>query len=165
MPPPYTEIIFQVSTTMTATPPTWLNTFSMRWIAVVAWMIVIFMFSTDHFSDARTTAPLFRPSLAFAIRKLAHWAGYFILAVLLVRTLNGKSTGIIPKYRVLVSVILAVIYAGLDEWHQSFLRSREATARDVLIDGVGAVCGALSYYTYVALRHMKTAHVNTHGRA
>jgi VanZ family protein len=44
------------------------------------------------------------------------------------------------------SVTWAVIYAVSDEWHQSFVLSRSATVADVIIDAIGAVCGALAFY-------------------
>jgi len=73
--------------------------------AVLVWMIVIFIFSTDSFSSARTTpiiAPFLSslfPSLTEAhienigllLRKLGHWSEYFILAVLLMRALRANS--------------------------------------------------------------------------
>ena len=124
-------------------------------MAVLVWMIVMFIFSTDAFSDARTTAPLFTPSIGFAIRKLAHWGEYFVFAVLLVRALNSGSEGVIPKRRILMAVIFAALYAALDEWHQSFVPSREASTHDVLIDATGAVCGALSIYAYAAMKQAK----------
>jgi VanZ family protein len=90
----------------------------MQWAAVFVWMVVIFIFSTDSFSAARTTAPLLTPTISFVIRKLAHWSEYFILAVLLMRALNARSDGFIAKRHMLCSVVWAVIYAGIDEWHQ-----------------------------------------------
>jgi VanZ family protein len=118
----------------------------MHWAAVFAWMVVIFIFSTDYFSDARTTAPLLGPTISFVIRKLAHWSEYFILAVLLMRALNARSGGFIAKRHMLWSVIWAVIYAVIDEWHQSFVLSRQARVADVIIDAFGAVCGTLAWY-------------------
>jgi VanZ family protein len=118
----------------------------MHWAAVFAWMVVIFIFSTDYFSDARTTAPLLGPTISFVIRKLAHWSEYFILAVLLMRALNARSGGFIAKRHMLWSVIWAVIYAVIDEWHQSFVLSRQARVADVIIDAFGAACGTLAWY-------------------
>jgi VanZ family protein len=135
----------------------------MRWLAVLVWMLVILIFSTDYFSDARTTALLFTSSTGDAIRKLAHWGEYFVLAVLLIRAQNGKSTGIISKRRILIAVTFAALYAAIDEWHQSFVPSRDARARDVLIDAIGAACGASLFYAYAAMKRVKTVHANTRG--
>jgi VanZ family protein len=128
----------------------------MRWAAVFVWMVVIFIFSTDYFSDARTTALLFRPTISLVIPKLAHWSEYFILAILLMRALNAKCAEMITKRHMLWSVIWVVIYAAIDEWHQSFVLSRQARVADVIIDAIGAVCGALAFYAHAAIRKVKT---------
>jgi VanZ family protein len=133
----------------------------MHWVAVFVWMVVIFIFSTDHFSDARTTAALLRPTISWVIRKLAHWTEYFILAVLLMRALNARSAGMITKGHLLWSVIWAVTYAIIDEWHQTFVLSRQGRVGDVTIDAIGALCGALAFYAHAVIRNVKTAHVKT----
>ena len=128
--------------------------------AVLAWMIVIFIFSTDYFSSARTTpiiAPLLSslfPGLTEAhmenmgllLRKLGHWSEYFILAVLLMRALRAEFPGSSAKREIIWSVAFAVIYAVSDELHQSFVPSRSASAVDVSIDAIGAICGTLFSY-------------------
>ena len=128
--------------------------------AVLAWMIVIFIFSTDYFSSARTTpiiAPLLSslfPSVTEAhieniglvLRKLGHWGEYFILAVLLMRALRAEFPGSSAKREIIWSVVFAVIYAVSDELHQSFVPSRSASAVDVSIDSIGAICGTLFSY-------------------
>jgi VanZ family protein len=149
---------------MTATAPTWLNIYFMRWVAVLIWMVIIFIFSTDTFSSARTQLISTPSTVGFVVRKLAHWTEYFILAALWMRALNAKSVGLIAKRHMLWSVILAVIYAISDEWHQSFVVSRDARTADVLIDAIGAICGALWFYTHVGIRQFRTAHANTHPR-
>ena len=40
------------------------------------------------------------------------------------------------------TIAIATLYAASDEWHQSFVPSRSASIVDVLIDCVGAMCGA-----------------------
>jgi VanZ family protein len=143
---------------------TWLNICFMRWVAVLIWMVIIFILSTDTFSSARTHLISTPSTVGFMVRKLAHWTEYFILAVLLMRALNAKSAGLLAKRHVLWSVILAVIYAISDEWHQSFVASRDSRAADVLIDAIGAICGALWFYTHIATRQLSTVRANRHPR-
>jgi VanZ family protein len=38
---------------------------------------------------------------------------------------------------------IALLYAASDEWHQSFVPSRDGTLHDVIIDGAGAGLGLL----------------------
>ena len=128
-----------------------------NWWPVVAWMSVIFLFSTDPFSDSNTSSLLspllssLMPSITSEkidwiheiVRKLAHWSEYFILAHLLL----GAITGQFPLWKrsrhLFWSLVVAILYAASDEWHQSFVPSRSPSSLDVLIDGLGAICGAL----------------------
>ena len=111
----------------------------MRWFSVLLWMAVIFVLSTEHFSAART--PIAPDTVRFLLRKVAHWTEYFILAFLFMRALNVSSDKLISKRHIVLSVIVATVYAVTDEWHQSFVPNREAKISDVAIDAVGACCG------------------------
>jgi VanZ family protein len=134
-------------------------TFLMRWLAVFIWMGIIFILSTDSFSSARTE--LFTPStIGFVIRKLAHGIEYFILAILLMRAMAAGSTAVLAKRHMLWSVIFAVTYAISDEWHQSFVLSRNAKATDVIIDAIGAVCGAICFYYRFASRSARKSNLD-----
>ncbi len=44
-----------------------------------------------------------------------------------------------------IAVFASALYAGLDEWHQSFVGGRTPKLMDVGIDSLGAFCGALLY--------------------
>ena len=120
-------------------------------------MSVIFVLSTDLFSGANTSS-LLRPLLSslvpsltneqidlihVMVRKLGHWSEYFILARLLVGAVTGQFPLWKPSRHLLWSLLLAILYAAGDEWHQSFVPSRSASIFDVLIDSFGALCGAL----------------------
>ena len=92
---------------------------------MLVWAGVIFAFSSI-------------PSLSsglgtwdYVLRKCAHMTEYAILAVLLVR-----ATG---SYR--WAFLLAVAYAGTDEFHQTFVRGRHGSPIDVGIDAAGALIG------------------------
>ena len=96
-----------------------------RWLPVLVWAGVIFAFSS---------IPSLNSGLGtwdFVLRKGAHMTEYAILAVLLVR-----ATG---SYR--WAFVLAVAYAGSDEFHQTFVRGRHGSPVDVGIDAVGALIG------------------------
>jgi VanZ family protein len=56
---------------------------------------------------------------------------YAILAVLLVRATGSY----------MWAFVLAVAYAGSDEFHQTFVRGRHGSPVDVGIDAVGALIG------------------------
>ena len=55
-----------------------------------------------------------------------------------------------------VTLLVAMIYATTDEFHQSFIPSRTATAHDVMIDIVGAIVGLLICWMFVRNRPAAT---------
>lgn len=73
------------------------------------------------------------------VRKLAHVTEYFLLAIavsfpLYVYRLRGWRL-------VLAAGLFCVCFAGLDEWHQSFVPGRSPSPRDVVIDSIGIFAG------------------------
>ena len=117
---------------------------------------MIFLFSTELFSGTNTTSFL-RPILSsllpdisadqietvhLILRKLGHWGEYFILAMLSIRALHAELPAQSRQRRAASAIAIATLYAASDEWHQSFVPSRSASIVDVLIDCLGATCGA-----------------------
>ncbi len=78
----------------------------------------------------------------FLLRKAAHLTEYTILAILLWRAVY-RGTNLKMKMSILFVVVLGgcAIFAVSDEFHQSFVVSRTASAQDVLIDICGAFIG------------------------
>jgi VanZ family protein len=77
-----------------------------------------------------------------ALRKLGHLMAYAVLAALLWRAFRGQAAFLLKAWApIILAFVLAVIYATLDEFHQSFVPSRTASARDVAIDIGGAMIG------------------------
>ena len=68
------------------------------------------------------------------IKKGAHFFAYAILnfSYLLWAGKNDKRSR-------LVSLVLAILFAVIDEYHQTFVEGRFGSYVDVIIDGVGAV--------------------------
>ena len=133
-----------------------LRSFLLYWVPVIVWMLLIFSASTDAGSfqnSSRILGPLLHwlfPGLApetvntviTAIRKCGHLSEYALLAVLVWRARRR------PVWRdprpwhwseALEALWVAVLYAATDEFHQTFIPSREGCVRDVLIDSCGAV--------------------------
>jgi VanZ family protein len=121
------------------------------WTPVTLWMGFIFWMSTNTFSSEHTAlviAPLLlhiMPSLSTkdidiihdAIRKCAHITEYFILGFLLFRAFLRMGTKRKLRQWVVFSFFVVVLYALTDEFHQSFVLSRDPSLRDVAIDTVG----------------------------
>jgi hypothetical protein len=70
-------------------------------------------------------------------------------------TLNGPNTpnainAFNSKNRLLIAGLVSLIVAGADEYHQSFIATREASITDVLLDAVG-----IALVLWLALRFIK----------
>lgn len=75
------------------------------------------------------------------VRKLAHVTIYFILAVSVAFPLYVY--GVRGIWLVLVAGVICVGYAGLDEYHQSFVAGRGPSVKDVAIDSIGVFLGII----------------------
>lgn len=112
------------------------------------WLGIIYYFSS--IPNLRTDLPNL---LDLILRKIAHLVEFGILAILILRALlqkGGQGIEIIddlPKQRKFIrkvfitTIILSIFYAFSDEFHQSFVRGREGSLWDVLIDSVGIILG------------------------
>ena len=123
-------------------------------------MIFIFIGSTDLLSAEHTSrfiGPFLRwfvPDISAAsiaciqlvVRKGAHFTEYAILAALLYRGFRGNQR---LRHVFAITFLIAVFYAGLDEFHQSFVTSRTGSPWDVLIDCAGAFAGLVLYQLLV----------------
>jgi VanZ family protein len=129
------------------------------WLPVLVWMAVIFFASGDRRSmehSSRLIGPLLHwllPHLSendahavlVGVRKAAHVTEYALLALLIWRALNPAGTGARTWRwrRAAQTLLLVMVYAATDEFHQRFVPSREASVVDVLIDTSGAVLSLL----------------------
>jgi len=122
------------------------------WVPALAWMLLMFVGSTDVLS-AEHTSRLLVPflywlnphismativSIHFALRKIAHFMEYAVLAGLLWRGLHGTFSTASKMVLAFSTFLVAATFAASDEYHQSFVPSRTASAHDVMIDCVGA---------------------------
>ena len=140
-----------------------LRRFTIYWLPVVAFMVVIYSASGDSKSvqhSSRIIEPILRwlfPQLAhdtvwlivLLVRKCAHLTEFAILALLVWRALDA-STPPGPQawsWRLARNTWLFVaLYAASDEIHQLFVPNRQASAWDVLIDSSGAAAGLLGLW-------------------
>ena len=94
------------------------------------------MLLVDFWTDATHTQLL---AMHHFIRKLGHFTEYLILSVLLYRALRGGRRWSLQAAA--TAVVVAGLYAVLDEFHQLFVPGRTAAASDCLIDVSGAAAG------------------------
>jgi ABC-type enterochelin transport system permease subunit len=103
----------------------------LRALAPIALMGVIFWFSAQ-------TAGAHHAWWVIVGRKLGHIIGYALLTALWAWALQG-----VVRRPVLAAVCIALAYACTDEFHQTFVRGRTGTPRDVGIDAIGMAIAAL----------------------
>ena len=98
------------------------------WIAVVAWMAVIFRLSAIPGSQ-----------VPGRFGSLGHFLGYAVLGVLVFLALKpGRS----PMAVFALTVLFCSLYGITDEFHQSFVPSRSPDIADWGVDTIGAAFGA-----------------------
>ena len=132
-------------------------------------MSLIFYASTDALSSGRTSriiGPVLRwfdpdvreetvRRVQYVVRKCAHVAEYGVLALLLLNALRRQSR--VERWRwcrrcAWFAFWVAVFYAVTDEFHQSFVPSRDGKLTDVLIDSIGAGAALLVWWSVYGLR-------------
>lgn len=80
-------------------------------------------------------------SIEFYVRKAAHMTEYCILAIAI--SFPFYVYGVRGIWLILLAGAVCVGFAGLDEYHQSFVDGRGPSVRDVCIDSSGAAIGIL----------------------
>lgn len=101
-------------------------------------MGLIFFFSSQNGQQSNITSDFvakFIPLSIFIIRKSAHFLIYALLEFNTYQML--KSYNIHRAF--LFSLLICILYAISDEWHQSFSNGRSPQARDVCIDTLGSL--------------------------
>ena len=133
-----------------------MKSFLKYWLPVVVWLGLIFIGSTDLLSAEHTSriiGPIlrwFNPGVSLAtiarvqffVRKAAHLSEYLFLAMLLWRAFRHVSRWQTKMSILFLAVwLICLLFAASDEFHQSFVPSRTASPKDVLIDVIGALVG------------------------
>jgi VanZ family protein len=134
------------------------------WLPAVCVAILISTFSTHYFSGSQT-GRFFLPILHWlfpsashrslhlmhvGIRKAAHITEFAAFSIAVFYGVRADRYGWRRNWAI-ITLIIAVSYAGLDEWHQSFVPLRDARFRDVLIDSFGALLAQVFVWAYAKL--------------
>ena len=135
-----------------------MKSFLKYWLPLLLWVGVIFFGSTDLLSAEHTSrfiVPFLRwlkpdispetlASIHFIIRKCMHVGEYAVLGLLLLRAatlMTNSKRSIALLY--LIVLVVCLFVAVTDEFHQTFVVSRGASVRDIMIDISGAILGLL----------------------
>ncbi len=106
----------------------------LRWVAVLAWMGLIFTLS------AQPRLPHVVGSLSDQLQDvLGHFTVYAVLAALLYWALAGVGA----SRPALFALLIVLLYALSDEFHQSFVPGRNPDVFDVMTDVAGAAVALL----------------------
>ena len=99
-------------------------------------------------------------NVEYIIRKLAHFSIYAVLGLLLMSL--AITFDYTNKKRILLCLLIGILYASLDEFHQSFTPGRTALVTDVLIDTLGVITGSLIVYLITRfICKRKSLNINT----
>ena len=77
--------------------------------------------------------------LNYPIRKCAHFTLFLLLGVCIYLLLNAFNI----NNRFILSIILCIVFAILDETHQMFSLGRSSSILDILIDSMGSIVGIM----------------------
>jgi len=135
------------------------------WFPAIFVAILISVFSTQSFT-AEQTGRVILPVLHWlfpwatsrmlhllhlGIRKTAHVTEFGIFSITVFRGIRAGRSG--WKFNwAFTTVVITVLCAALDEWHQSFVLLREATPRDAAIDAFGALLAQCFVWGYATRR-------------
>jgi VanZ family protein len=131
------------------------------WMLVFIWMLLIFNLSAEpsnqsnHLSTGVTEKVVeliaavtgqthFNIEIFnHVIRKCAHFSIYLVLGLLVLNALrNGHKT---IRFKVILTMVICILYAASDEFHQIFVSGRGPKITDVFIDSCGAALGTGIY--------------------
>jgi VanZ family protein len=131
------------------------------WLPAILVATLISVFSTHYFSGEQT-ARVIIPVLHWffpratshslhlvhvGVRKLAHVTEFGVFSITVFRGVRAGRSGWRLNWAV-ITLVIAVAYAGLDEWHQSIVPLREARPQDAAIDALGAVLAQTLVWLY-----------------
>ena len=151
--------------------------FHKYWLPLLIWLVVIFAGSTSVMSAENTSRyvvpfliwlkPGISPKTIWIIlivtRKCAHAIEYTVLALLLWRALRSAPTLHTRSAMIFGAVLLGcALFAASDEFHQTFVKSRTPSLRDVFLDVGGALLGLFIGANF-ARSHSERFRASTHG--
>ena len=132
----------------------------LKLLILIAWMSLIFFFSAQPQLESEETSNLvaeliyriyafimagsahlgqseFMALYIQPIRKLAHFSEFMILGILVyINVLEYRKDKLFTA-----SLVISILYAMSDEFHQLFVENRYCSIKDMLIDSAGAVLG------------------------
>ena len=110
----------------------------LAWAAVAFYMAVIYALSSMSF-DFR----LFHTAQKIHLDWIVHVVEYSVFGFLLARAFGHSVPSKTGRRLLLAALIVGVLYAVSDEWHQRSVPNRDASVYDAIADTVGLALGAV----------------------
>lgn len=104
-------------------------------VLAALWGYLIF-----YLSDTPDLASGLPSQYDFVFRKLAHIFVFMVLTYLVAASFESQQ-----RPYLLFVIVAALVYALVDEVHQSFVAGRVGSGRDILVDSVGVYLGIWIY--------------------
>lgn len=132
----------------------------MKYIPLLAWMLIIFLFShqvADESAEYSRLAiwllqvlgidltEIAKGNATFIVRKAAHITEYFILCLLALNV--AKHKWLAPNFY-FIAMIFSILYACSDEFHQTFIQGRVGCIQDVGVDSIGVLIGGIVFFLF-----------------
>ncbi|HMJ90812.1 MAG TPA: VanZ family protein [Candidatus Acidoferrum sp.] len=142
------------------------------WVPVIVWMLLIFSASGDAKSGQHTDGILSQllrwlhvqvtatqlETMRWTVRKAAHLTEYAVLALLCWRALRAhQHAKQCPGRTAGIALLICIVYAASDEFHQAFVKDRSASMLDVCIDTAGAAFALLTVRVVTARKTSERA--------
>jgi VanZ family protein len=152
----------------------------LRWLPAAFWMLSIFLFSNQPGGGSGELSRLIMGYLAkvgidfqawfgvhavFVLRKCAHFTEYMLLFFFLSFAIMAHRPWKKTRW---VALILTVLYACSDEFHQLFIPGRVGDIFDVGVDSLGALFGLVImslWMRYLVTRGPRQAFVSRNNQA
>lgn len=97
----------------------------------------------DNFSEEKKIQ--IEDTIDFIVRKTAHATEYAIMALLSIYVIFSHNIFNRFYTRIMLAIIIVMLYAASDEFHQTFVKGRSGNIKDVCIDTLGGIIGCLIF--------------------
>lgn len=133
---------------------------------IIIWMLTVYMFSNENGNESQNTSRSVTKTIVkiitynqniskeqeltlientdYFVRKLAHFSIYLLGGILIYNYIN--TFNIKGKRKIIISIIIGVLYAAFDEFHQYFVAGRSGRIFDICIDSLGVITGVTLIY-------------------
>lgn len=133
-----------------------------RWVIMGLYAGLIFLASSINFQlDSSDSFYIEVFSFIFYVEhidKCIHFIEYAIFCAILCWALSAHLNGNQIRKIIIIAVILTSLYGVTDEFHQSFIPTRNATIYDWLTDTLGAAVAALCWLKIFSATEGKARH-------